>query len=151
MPPIDPALRASLVADAAAYYHLHADLLDAQITVESSGDPKAFRYEAAFYKTYIASNPSARGFAYGPLAACSYGLLQILFETALEDGFLGEPHELFDPRQGLFAGAKHLRVLWDRQGGQDGLQYRQAVASYNGVGLAAEAYVEQVYRVAGRA
>lgn len=122
-----PQIRA-VVDQIAARYGLSPELLAAQVMVESSGLPDAFRPELAFYKAYIKGNPNAAAGRYGPLAACSYGLLQIMFEVAAEDGFTGEPWELFDPFVGLDAGAKHLAKLLARCGGD----YHQALAQYNG-------------------
>lgn len=144
----------------AAELHLPFDLLQAQVLQESSGYADAFRWEPAYYRHYIVGNPNAVAIGYGPLAACSYGLLQILFETAVEQGFKGRPEELFDPLTGLRAGAQYLRALWDRLGGTDDV-YPQALAAYNGGPallhltpaqwpVGPRAYVSIIYRTAGR-
>lgn len=101
------------------------DLLDAQVSVESSYDTFAFRYEPAFFQRYVKNSPHYRLF--GPLAACSYGLLQIMLVDAIEVGFVGEPWELFDPATGLYWGCKKLQQLAKQTAGQ-----QQALAAYNG-------------------
>jgi soluble lytic murein transglycosylase-like protein len=103
-------------------------LLAAQVLQESAGDPAAFRYEPAFYKTYIKGNVNAKAAAYGPLAACSYGLLQIMLEVAMERGFTGRPEDLFLPDVGLLWGTQLLKALLVWSGGN----YPQALAAYNG-------------------
>lgn len=130
-------------------YGLPFDLVQTQVLHESSGKADAFRFESAFYEKYIQHNLTAKGFSFGPLAACSYGLMQVLLETALEDGFTGDPQLLFIPRVGLNAGCKHLRKLWDALGGTPET-YRQALARYNGTGDAATQYADAIYLAAGR-
>lgn len=130
-----------LVATVSATYGLRADLLSAQIMAESSGDQFAFRYERDFFERYIEHKPSAMGFRYGPLAACSYGLLQVLLETALEFGFDGQPQALFEPLVGLSFGAKYLKHWLQLAGGD----YRVALAKYNGSGGRAAAYATRVF------
>lgn len=117
-----------LVVRTAATYRLDPTLLQAQVLVESSGDPSAFRYEREYFYRYLKSNPDAKGFKYGPLAACSYGLLQIMLETALEIGFDDPPERLFVPQIGLAWGAKYLRSLVEWAHGD----IEQALAAYNG-------------------
>lgn len=146
---------ASLVQAVSGTYNLPDDLLAAQIQVESSGDPFAFRYEHEFFENYILNKP-AKAAKYGPLAACSYGLLQVMFEVAVEMDFTGRPEDLFEPRVGLAFGAKKMRALWDWAGGRS-TDYVRALAAYNG-GTGGNVampyrnlhYAEQVYVAAGR-
>ena len=116
------------VVKVATTYALSAELLAAQVLVESSGDPYAFRFEPAFFKTYIRGNTAAKAGRFGPLAACSYGPLQLMLETAYEIGFTGYPEELFDPFVGLDWGAKYLAQLLTWAKGD----YTKAWAAYNG-------------------
>jgi hypothetical protein len=97
-----------LIDTVAARYALDADLLEAQVIIESSGQADAFRWEEGFYQHYILGKTLPYG-DLGPLAACSYGLLQIMFAVAYELGFRGRPEELFVPAVGLDLGAKKLR------------------------------------------
>ena len=135
-----------LIQQTANVYGLPADLLRAQVYRESSFDPYAFRYEDAYFERYIKDTPEARGYSFGPLAACSYGLLQILLETALEQGFTDRPERLFDPRVGLAWGAKYLRHCLALTGGAS----HTALARYNGTGPAALHYADAIYTLAGR-
>lgn len=134
-----------IIAATAGMYGLDVDLLQAQVSVESSFNPDAFRYEHDFFERYI-KGKDAMGSKYGPLAACSFGLLQVLLETALEQGYTDRPEVLFVPRIGLSWGAKYLKSCLLRTGGN----YHMALARYNGTGIAAVAYANKVYEVAGR-
>lgn len=134
---------AELVRQIATLYALPAALLASQVMQESSGRADAFRFEPSHYARYIQHHPEALGFRYGPLASCSYGLMQILLETALELGYTDPPELLFDPRVNMTWGAKKMRALWDREGGTD-VAYRLALQGYNGRGIAAIAYAASV-------
>ncbi len=125
-----PADLSALVQQVASTYNLPQNLLTAQIQHESGGDPFAFRYEHSYFQAYIQNKPAAKAALYGPLAACSYGLLQILLETAYEIGYTDRPEGLFVPRVGLAFGAKQMRKLWDHFGGAPE-SYRLALAAYN--------------------
>lgn len=106
-------------------FGLDPDLLEAQVLVESDDNPWAFRWEPAFWGTYLQGQAAA---VWGPLGACSYGLLQILGQVALERDFHGSPHELFAPATNLFLGAKHLAWLRKQVDGD----LEAAIAAYNG-------------------
>ena len=138
-----------LIANTARTYGLPARLLRAQVQQESDGDANAFRYEPAFFRYYILNNSAALARGFGPLAACSYGLMQILLETAYETGYQGWPEGLFAADVGLAWGAAYMLKLWKARGGTPGRAYFNALVRYNGVGLAATAYAESVYRIAG--
>ncbi len=117
-----------LIGRTATRYGIDPELLEAQVIVESSGDPNALRYEPAFFRTYVKGNPAAKAAHFGPLAACSYGLLQILLETAVDIGFPGQPWNLFDPAVGLEWGAKYFERLLVWAGGD----YTRALCAFNG-------------------
>lgn len=155
MAPVTPCTDEILLV--ANSYNLPLDLLTAQVMVESSGRADAFRYEERFYRRYIQSNPKAEGYRFGPLAACSYGLMQVVLQVALEMGYTDRPEVLFEPRIGLTWGAKKMRALmnWAGNGPTD---YVQALCAYNGgtVGnlhppYRNQTYADKVYRLAGRA
>lgn len=142
----------ALVADAASLYNLSPVLLKGQVLVESAGDPNAFRFEHDFFTCYVLGNGKAKAAQYGPLAACSYGLMQIMLETAVEIGYTNAPWELFQPAVGLNWGACYLRRLIDRARGD----VSQALAAYNGgtrgnliKPYRNQAYIDKVYRAAG--
>ncbi len=119
--------------------------------VESGGKADAFRYEPNFYELYIQDTPIAVGedlAAYGPLLACSFGLLQVMAMVAYERGFAGRPEELFQPEIGLEWGCKQLRWLLNWANGNE----IQALAGFNGgkggnfqAPYRNQAYVSRVY------
>jgi hypothetical protein len=131
------------VTASAAKYALSAELLAAQVLVESSGDPYAFRFEPKFFRTYVLGNVHAKAARFGPLAACSFGPLQIMLETAYELGFTGFPEELFNPAIGMDWGAKYLATLLAWAQGD----YTKAWCAFNGGKGAALTlpYANQIY------
>ena len=137
----------ALIRQICLQYQLPFALIQSQIVHESSSDTFAFRFEHGFYTRYIKDNAEAKAARFGPLAACSYGLMQIILETAYEIGYDGRPEDLFVPRIGLTWGCKKMRQLWDHVGGQQST-YRQALSRYNGIGSAADAYADVIYNVA---
>ena len=137
-------IHAQLIGEVASNYKLPATTLEAMVLVESADDPNAFRYEPEFFRNYVRYHDAAKGYRYGPLAACSYGLLQVMLETALESGFTGQPWELFQPRVGLAWGAKHLANLYYGWADED---MDRAVAAYNGgrLGNGSRPFRNQLY------
>lgn len=132
-----------LITQVSGVYDLPFALLEAQVIRESSGNTNAFRYESAFFDHYIDGREGVPGFKYGPIAACSFGLLQIILETALEMGFDGQPQDLFVPRIGLSWGARKMQQLLVWSGGD----YKAALGAYNGgqVGNRTAPYRNQGY------
>lgn len=119
--------RPEIVA-AAKNHGLDPVLIEAVVWQESGDKRYAFRYERHLFESLIYGNRKAKAGMFGPLAACSYGLMQILLETAAEEGFDGPPEELFDVTPGLDAGCKHLARLLAWAKGNE----HQALAAYNG-------------------
>src|ERR1700681_4375070 len=117
----------SIVLAAASAYNLDISLLNAQIQVESGGDPYAFRYENGFYKEYLKSNNKALSKLYGPIGACSFGVLQVILEVAMELGFADRPEKLFIPTVGLAYGCKKMQSLLHWSSGD----YNRALSAYN--------------------
>jgi soluble lytic murein transglycosylase-like protein len=111
----------------AAAHGLDPALLEAVALVESGGRADALKYEPGYYLKYLQGKQTA-GTRYGPLAACSFGPLQIMLETACEQGFLGDPWELFSLTIGLAWGAKRLKYLLDWAGND----VPRALSAYNG-------------------
>lgn len=111
----------------ASRYGLDPNLVEAIVRVESSGLTHAYRYEPAFYQTYLANNPEYDGGNPRRVSA-SYGLMQVMYPVARELGLSGEPENLFVPLVGLEFGCKKLHQLlkWSK-GNVD-----QALAAYNG-------------------
>lgn len=99
-------------------------LVRAIVQVESSGDPKAVRYEPAFYERYVkgSSYPQAEH----RLLASSLGLMQVMGLVAREHGFCGPLEQLFIPEVNLLYGCLHLARFWERYG-----KLEDVVASYN--------------------
>ena len=114
-------------------YNLDRELVEAFILQESSGHADAFRYEHDFYMKYIMHNPRYAG-QDSRRVSSSYGLMQVMYTTAVEHGFAGEPEELFLPRVNLEMGCEILSRLFDWTGldrTQRGTM-RQVAAAYNG-------------------
>ena len=135
------------IVDTAQSHRLDAELLEGQVLVESGGQADAFAYDHGFYLNYVRNNPQALARRFGPLAACSYGLLQCELETVYERGFQGLPHQLFDPAIGLEWGARQLAYLLAYFHGD----YTRALEAYNaGIGNlpAGNGYAQKVYEQA---
>ena len=111
----------------AAAQGIDPNLVEAVALVESSGRPDAFRWEPAFYRTYIAGKQTAAS-QYGPLAACSFGPMQIMLDVACELGYQGQPWSLFQMPIGLSWGVKYLKSLLDWADGDAD----KACSAYNG-------------------
>ncbi len=110
----------------AAAQGVDPQLVEAIALVESGGRPDAFRFEQTFYDQYIKGKTSCAA-KYGPLAACSFGAMQILLETACELGYRDHPCQLFFLPIGLSWGTKYLASLLDwSDGNQD-----RAILAYN--------------------
>lgn len=126
--------------DLAADQHgLDADLVAAVVEQESAGRFHAYRYEPNFYARYLADKPEYAGREPREIAA-SYGLMQVLYTTALEHGYTGEPWGLFDPVVNLGMGCTVLAALlaWARAqyvglaSKEAAAVTRSALAAYNG-------------------
>lgn len=127
------------IETAAAAHGLDPDLVAAVVEQESNGWTSAFRYEPDFWDRYLAKNPSLA--TRNPReVSSSYGLMQVMYTTAVEHGFPGQPWELFAPAVGLEYGCRMLaRLLTWANGLYTGLESersavvtRAALAAYNG-------------------
>lgn len=103
------------------------DLVSAVVMTESSGKTHAYRYEPAFFDRYLRGKDEWKG-ANPERVAASYGLMQVMYTTALEHGLTGDPEQLFRPSVGLFYGCLHLASLLKWSAGN----VDQALAAYNG-------------------
>ena len=118
---------------------------------ESAGNPGALRVERGFwtrYKDGIIRNIKATAsklddpwLAYPDLVAASWGLMQCMYEVAIERGMeLQYPAELADPAVGLEAGCRQLAYCFtaigayalDDRANEDAV--RNALQRYNGGG-----------------
>ena len=110
-------------------YSIDLSLLCAVIDHESSWNPWAIRFEPAFEVKYIKpalpALPSTRELT----EAMSFGLMQIIGETAIELGFQGKfLSQLCDPGYGVDFGCRKLRRCLDQAGNNTIL----ALLRYNG-------------------
>jgi len=115
------------VAAAAEKHGLEPELVKAVCMVESSGLTSGYRYEPAFWLRYLAKNPRYGGQNPRRVSA-SYGLMQVMYSTAVQHGLVGPPELMFQPAVGLMYGCLHLKHLLDKCGGN----VEQALAQYNG-------------------
>ncbi|MGB8850988.1 MAG: lytic transglycosylase domain-containing protein [Candidatus Acidiferrales bacterium] len=99
-----------LAIAAAARHQLDPALVCAIVEQESAWKPWAIRFEPAFFARYVAPlfaickiEPATNTEAYS--RAISWGLMQVMGQTARERGFAGKfLSELCDPATGLDAG-----------------------------------------------
>jgi soluble lytic murein transglycosylase-like protein len=127
------------IAAAAAAHGLEPLLVAAVVEQESATRFHAYRYEPDFFVRYLASNPAYMHREPREVSA-SYGLMQIMYPTAVDHGFTGEPWDLFAPEASLHWGCRYLAHLLDWAGTTyRGLQtakraavLRTALAAYNG-------------------
>lgn len=127
-------------------FGIDPDLVEAMAMTESSGNPKATRYEPNFYKKYV--QPMLTKNAISPKEAIgratSWGLLQLMGQVAREKGFAGKFEELFEPSVNLTWALKHLKRFINKY--PAGLD--DAIASYNAGSPRrndAGSYVNQAY------
>jgi len=111
----------------ADYYKLGSELVAAVIAQESSGDSFAFRYEPAFFRRYIKnkSQKELGGFWLQTESkndemleryhrSCSWGLMQIMGQTAREMGFVGVGFEnLWCDNENIKYGCKKLALCFE--------------------------------------
>lgn len=119
--------RKAFAATYAAEYLIDSFLLCAVVEHESSWNPYATRMEKAFYDKYILQMTLNDTEEY--TRAMSWGLMQVMGETAREFGFKGKfMTELTDPDTGMIFGCKKLkRCLSIHQGDNNA-----ALLAYNG-------------------
>lgn len=127
------------IESAATAHGLDPDLLQAVVEQESSYRFYGYRYEPAFFTRYLKDRPEYARWAPEECSA-SYGLCQVMFSTAREHGYTGDPWGLFSPTVNLDIGAKVLAglLVWARRN-YKGLAskaemtiFRSALAAYNG-------------------
>lgn len=105
-------------------------LMLAWVAQESSWDPFAVRFEPAFFRRYVKphlADPIIRREAVE--RATSFGLLQLMGQTAREIGFTRPLADLWEPELNLYWCCKYL--LEDRRRRTDGT-WAGALAAYNG-------------------
>lgn len=95
-----------IARNSAAAHKLNPALLCALIETESSWNPKATRYEAAFQKHYI--DPMNLPAQEAQDRSTSWGLCQIMGQTAIEFGWKGRLQDLLEPVNGIEWGCRKL-------------------------------------------
>jgi soluble lytic murein transglycosylase-like protein len=125
----------NLIENMAAAHGLPFVLVHAIVQVESGGNPWAVRYEPAFFSRYVADRghrvwPGCSRDTEERLRACSFGLMQLMGQTARERGFDGPfLSTLCDAFTGLDYGCRHLVWLGNRYKKKN--DWTPAVAAYN--------------------
>lgn len=115
------------VVPLAETYGIDPFLVEAVVLQESSGFACAYRFEPKFYERYLKDNPAYEGMSPQRVSA-SYGLMQIMYPTARDRGFAGEPELLCVPQVNIDIGCAILRDLLAWSSGT----VPQALAAYNG-------------------
>jgi soluble lytic murein transglycosylase-like protein len=122
-------LRKSFVKGYAEKYGIDLSLLCAVIEHESSWNPWSIRFEPAFESRYIKPALPAAPSTLELTKAMSFGLMQIMGETAIELGFQGKfLSQLCDPGYGVDFGCRKFRRCLDQAGNSETL----ALLRYNG-------------------
>ena len=128
----------ALAKSVALHYALDPALVCAVCEQESNWEPWAIRFEPDFEERYVAK------LHLGPTESIarsiSWGLMQVMGETAREHGYLGKLAQLCDPETGLNVGATVLsyKLALARR------EVARALELYNGGGN--PAYADQVLR-----
>jgi len=125
-----------LIQEVAAKHGLDPLLVEAVVVQESSGNTDAFRFEPDFWNRYMKGKPEHIG-KNPRRVSSSYGLMQVMYQVALERGFSPSlpPETLFVPELGLEWGCRHLVYLktWaESLGVSDEDALLATIASYNG-------------------
>lgn len=107
-----PDILIPLIEAAARAHGLPQRLVAGIVITESSGNPNAVRYEPAFRAKYLPAKKYPEKEARG--RATSWGLMQIMGETARTLGFSGPFETLLDPVNSLAWGCAYLARLKDR-------------------------------------
>lgn len=127
-----PALQIARIAN---QHGLPPELVRAIVQVESDGNPWATRYEPGFFDRYIKAAairpiPPCSLLTERQLRAMSFGLMQIMGETARWIGFDGPfLTALCDPEIGLEYGCRYLSRLVKTYLDKDG--WNAVIAAYN--------------------
>jgi soluble lytic murein transglycosylase-like protein len=119
--------RLALAGPWAAGYGLDHFLVCAVIEQESGWEPGAVRYEPAFLRRYIL--PLNLDMLEGFNRATSWGLMQIMGQTAIECGFRGDLTGLRDPQTGVDYGCRKLQKCFAVHSDPEA-----ALLAYNGGG-----------------
>jgi soluble lytic murein transglycosylase-like protein len=126
-----PQARLAFVTPFATRYGLDPAIVAAVCEQESAWDPFAVRFEPGFLQRYVKpANPVAPT-TMEIMRACSFGLMQIMGEVAMEFGWRGYYlTDLCDPAKGVDYGCKKLQKCFFVHGNIDDT----ALLAYNGGG-----------------
>lgn len=106
-------------------YELDTSLVCAIILQESAGNQYAYRYEPAFFERYLKGKSRYELIgACDPVSldselmfrSCSFGLMQIMGQTAREFSYSDQLPTLFTPNNNIELGCKILRKYIDEAG-----------------------------------
>lgn len=129
--PDAPADLVALARQAAGEHSLPEELVCAVCEHESSWNPWAVRFEPAFEQKYIVPMLPHMPPTEEMLRAVSFGLMQIMGETARELGYQGQfLTGLLEPQHALWYGCKKLNHCMDKMSGD----ITAALLCYNGGG-----------------
>jgi len=135
--PVSAPTQDALVESMGTSYQLPVVIVRAMVEHESVGGiPAAMRFEPDFYKRYIEGKtqdfrPEGSSWDTERIGrAISWGLMQVMGETARVIGFRGWFGELLLPQVGLEWGCRYLRRLADRYLADGG--WPTVMRAYNG-------------------
>lgn len=104
----------AMATSIAKIYGLNAQVICAQITVESAWNIYATRYEPTWKwlvdTTLCAKKAQTSEATEKVLQSCSWGLMQVMGSVARELGYEGPIPKLCDPEMGITYGCKKLRA-----------------------------------------
>lgn len=137
----------AIVDRVAVKYELDPDLVEAIIVKESSGNKEAYKIELGFYQRYVKpltfsdTEEYARSF--------SWGLMQVMGQTARELGFAGKffTEITSDPELAINIGCKYLKRQINRypDSVKDAISaYNAGSAARSGSGYKNQDYVDKV-------
>jgi hypothetical protein len=119
------------VYHSAEKHDLNTELVAAIIMTESSGKPKAFRYEHHYKWLYKVSENAKRLQISVDVEEyyqkCSWGPMQVMGAVAREFGFVGGLQDLLDSPLGIEYGCRKLAWCLDKYNGD----WNDAAAAYN--------------------
>lgn len=138
------------IVENARRYQLNPKLIAAVIYQESKGEARACRYEKNFFNRYIKNKAKSDLLGHVPkehictldtemmLRATSFGLMQIMGETARENGFDSDHLlDLVDPEENINLGSRLIHKFL-----QDTGTLEKALLRYNG----GEAYPPRIIK-----
>ncbi len=120
------------------------DLVEALIIIESGGNTDAFRFEPGFYRRYLKGKEAEKSLYFDlchddlPLPrriASSYGLMQVMYPTAVDAGYRDLPEYLFVPLINLHWGLTildEIRQEVEQEIPDEELRQRVMLARWNG-------------------